>query len=192
MHWVTAGEHSSPLHVRIQELLHTHPKVLLAIDGPCASGKTTLTRALQQTYDCNIFPMDHFFLPPTLRTEARLTEPGGNIDYERFQAEVLTPLTAGNPVTYRPYNCQISDFDSAITVPPKQLNIIEGTYSLHPALADAYHLKLFLTTPKAEQLRRIAERDGEILLERFKTEWIPLEKQYFSHFDIESQCDFSF
>ena len=32
--------------------------------------------------------MDDFFLPMELRTAERLEEPGGNVHYERFSAEV--------------------------------------------------------------------------------------------------------
>ena len=34
---------------------------VIAIDGRCASGKTTLAGRLQKEIDCNIIHMDHFF-----------------------------------------------------------------------------------------------------------------------------------
>jgi len=180
------------LYTKIDQLLATRPKVLLAIDGPCGGGKTTLAAELKRTYDCNVLPMDHFFLRPEQRTAARLVEPGGNVDYERFLAEGLTPLKAGEAFTYRPFDCAKGDFGAEIAVPPRPLNVVEGTYSLHPTLTDAYHIKVFLRLAPAEQLRRIAGRNGENLLERFETEWIPMEKRYFAHFDVENQCEFVF
>lgn len=180
------------LYTKIDELLATRPKILLAIDGDCASGKTTLAAALRRRYDANVLPMDHFFLRPEQRTAARLSEPGGNVDYERFLAEALTPLQAGAAFVYRPFDCRTGDFGAAIAVPLRRLNIVEGTYSLHPTLAGAYHVKVFLRVAPDEQLRRIAARNGEELLERFKTEWIPMEKRYFAQFDIANQCDFVF
>jgi len=181
-----------PLLAKIDQLFARQAQVLLAIDGGAASGKTSLAAELRETYDCNILPMDHFFLRPEQRTEERLAEPGGNIDYERFQLEVLTPLKAGQAFTYRPFDCKSGDFGEAIAVLPKKLNIIEGSYSLHPTLGDAYHIKVFLTLLPDEQLRRIALRDGEVLRKRFETQWIPMEKRYFFTFDIEKQCDFVF
>ena len=181
-----------PLFAHMDELLEKNPRVLLAIDGDAASGKTTLAGKLGEIYDCNILPADHFFPRPEQRTKARLAEPGGNLDYERFQTEVLTPLRAGLSFAYRPWNCKTTAYDGEIMVRPKHLNIIEGAYSQHPTLADAYHIKIFLSVPPDEQRRRIRARDGERMLERFETEWIPMEKRYFSAFEIETQCDFVF
>ena len=74
---------------RIQEkidiLLDQNRQVIVSIDGPCAAGKTTLAGKLSELYDCNVFHMDDFFLRPEQRTPARFAQPGGNVDYERFQ-----------------------------------------------------------------------------------------------------------
>jgi len=175
---------------KIDALLDAQPRVLLAIDGDCASGKSTMAERLRTHYDCNVISMDHFFLRPEQRTEVRLREPGGNVDYERFLVEVLTPLKVEEGFAYRPFDCKMGGFGAEIAVLPRKLSIVEGAYSLHPILADAYHIKVFLTIDPAEQARRIADRNGVEMLERFKTEWIPMEKRYFSHFDIANQCDF--
>ena len=62
----------------IQQLLCEKETVIVAIDGNCTSGKTTLANQLAANYDCNVFHMDDFFLPVDMRTEERLTTPGGN------------------------------------------------------------------------------------------------------------------
>ena len=58
---------------------------IVAIDGRCASGKSTLAAYLKSALACSVIHMDHFFLQPHQRTEKRLREPGGNVDYERFK-----------------------------------------------------------------------------------------------------------
>jgi len=181
-----------PLLDRINELLAAEPLVLVAIDGDAAAGKSTLADALGALYDCNVLRMDHFFLRPEQRTEARRKEPGGNVDYERFLTEAQTPIRAGETATYRPFDCKTFTMGEEMTHAPKQLNIIEGAYSLHPTLAAPYHIKVCLTIDPEEQLRRIRARNGEEMAERFRDEWIPLEKRYFDEFDIASQCDFIF
>ena len=82
---------------------------IIAIDGNCASGKTSLSGLLRMYFDCNVIPMDDFFLPPSLRTAKRLAEPGGNVHYERFKDEIMQPLQNGSPISYLPFCCSRMD-----------------------------------------------------------------------------------
>ena len=63
---------------------NTDRPILVAIDGRCGSGKTTLGEYLKGQLDCNLFHMDDFFLRMEQRTPDRMKETGGNVDYERF------------------------------------------------------------------------------------------------------------
>ena len=87
---------------KIDELLTQKDMVIVAIDGKCTSGKTTLASQLAEVYDCNVFHMDDFFLRPEQRTPERFAEIGGNVDYERFREEVLLPLKSGKAFSCRP------------------------------------------------------------------------------------------
>ena len=174
---------------KIRALLSEKDLVLVAIDGRCASGKTTLARTLLSHFDANLFHMDDFFLRPEQRTESRLSEAGGNVDRERLLAEVLLPLETGRAFSYRPYDCGSQSLGASIAVSPKRLNIVEGSYSCHPLLFDRYDLHVFMTVKEDEQLRRIRLRDGETKAEIFRTRWIPMEERYFSAFDIQDRCD---
>lgn len=167
-------------------------RILIAIDGRCASGKTTLAMDIKNAAGGNVIHVDHFFLPPDLRTEARLSEPGGNVDYERFLKEALQPLTEALPFSYKPFNCATRQFGDSIQIQPHRINIIEGAYSCHPLFIGSYNLKIFLTVDKAEQLRRIQQRNGEAAALNFVHKWIPLEEQYFEFFKIDEQCDIKF
>ena len=69
-----------PLFARIDRLAAERSRVLVAIEGGSASGKTTLGELLQNVYGCPVFHMDDFFLRPEQRTEERFSEPGGNVD----------------------------------------------------------------------------------------------------------------
>ena len=164
---------------KIDTLLNTQDTVILAIDGPCTSGKTTMAAQLAEVYDCNVFHMDDFFLRPEQRTDARFSEVGGNVDYERFEKEVLSPLTAGSPFSYQPFDCSTFTLADPIIVTPKQLNIIEGTYSFHPYFGDPYDLKVLLTITEDLQRQRVLERPA-FLHDRFFQQWIPMENRYFA------------
>lgn len=51
-----------PLFARIDRLAAERSRVLVAIEGGSASGKTTLGELLQNVYGCPVFHMDDFFL----------------------------------------------------------------------------------------------------------------------------------
>lgn len=174
---------------RFDALLAQKEQVIVAIDGNCTAGKTTLARVMKERYDCNVFHMDDFFLRPEQRTPERFAETGGNVDYERFMDEVLTPIKEKKPFSYRPFDCETFQLKAPILVEPKKLNIIEGTYSQHPYFGDVYDLKIFLTVTPLLQRQRILERPG-FLHQRFFEEWIPMEQRYFDGFDVPSKCDF--
>ena len=162
--------------------------VLIAIDGSCTAGKSTLAAKLAERCDCNVFHMDDFFLRPQQRTKARLEETGGNVDYERFRQEVLLPLQTGKPFSYRPYDCSTGGLKEPVAVTPKRINIIEGTYSHHPYFGEAYGLKVFLQVSEEIRRQRILRRPA-FLHKRFFEEWIPMEQRSFAGFSIVEGCD---
>lgn len=163
-------------------------QVVISIDGMCGSGKSTLGRILEEIYDCNLFHMDDFFLRPEQRTPERFAEPGGNVDYERFKAEILDHIGDKNGFRYQAYNCGIQALDGYVTVPYKKLNIIEGAYSNHPYFGSPYTVKFLCKITPEEQLNRILKRNGPEMLERFKAVWIPMENRYFETFAVEDGC----
>ena len=173
---------------QIDTLLEENNLVIVAIDGKCTSGKTTLASKLAEIYDCNVFHMDDFFLRPEQRTPERFAEVGGNVDYERFQEEVLLPLKSGKAFSYRPFDCSTFTLSAPVTVAPKKLNIIEGTYSHHPYFGNPYDLKIMLTVDEETQRQRVLERPA-FLPKRFFEEWIPMENRYFEVFKISDQSE---
>lgn len=173
---------------REQEKSH----LLIAIDGRCASGKTTLSAELQNMLPCNVIHMDHFFLRPEQRTPQRLSTAGENVDHERFLSEVLIPLKNGEKVSYCPFDCKTMSFGSQIELDKRKINIIEGSYSCHNALFEHYDFRIFLNVSPEEQMRRIILRDGNEKAKIFLSKWIPLEEKYFKTFNVAERCDYNF
>lgn len=173
----------------IDERLPRQARLLLAIDGGSASGKTTLAALLAQRYGCPVFHMDDFFLRPEQRTPQRLAEPGGNVDRERFFSEVLQPLRQGRPLTYRRYDCQTGQLLPPVLRQAGQLNVIEGAYSMHPELSALYDLSVFLAVSPETQHRRILQREPAFKQQLFFRQWIPMENRYFQTFSIPERCD---
>ncbi|HPJ02894.1 MAG TPA: uridine kinase [Candidatus Limiplasma sp.] len=165
----------------LQTQLNLHGRALAVIDGDCAAGKTTLAAQLAARCGCNVIHMDDFFLPKALRTPERLQAPGGNVHYERFIDEVISPLQRSEAFTYGALNC--ADFSiTEIRIEPKPCTIIEGSYSLHPRFLDTYRqmgaMLYFLRISADEQLRRLQKREDEASLRLFEERWIPMEKRY--------------
>ena len=161
---------------------------LIAIDGKCASGKTTLAERLALYFKANLFHMDDFFLRPFQRSEERLKVPGENIDHERFLKEVLKPLKDKKDIIYKAYDCHTQSFKKSIIIKYRSINIIEGSYCLHPSLFDHYDLKVYIDVDKEEQLKRIKIRNKDDS-QTFTNKWIPLEERYFKYYDIQKRCD---
>lgn len=173
----------------IGNLLASNDRLILAIDGRAASGKTTLADRLAKERGASVVHMDHFFLQAHQRTKERLDTAGGNVDYERFLEEIAAPLLAGLPFSYRPFDCQKMAMGAIIHIDATPLTIVEGAYACHPALWDLYDLRVFLTIDKEEQRRRIVERNGEQAAQMFFERWIPMEEHYISSFNIPERCD---
>ena len=163
--------------------------VLIAIDGRCASGKSTLAAALQARFGWAVVPMDDFFLRPEQRTPERYATPGGNIDHERFLSEVLLPLRAGRAPVYRPFDCHAGCLGAPKQIPATAVTVVEGSYSCHPALRGCYDLRLLLTISPERQLTRIAQREGTQSAAVFREKWIPLEERYFSGCAVAECCE---
>ena len=165
------------------------PVSVIAVDGRAASGKTTLARQLGAILDAGVVHMDDFFLPPALRTRERYDEPGGNVHYERFAAEVLPQLKKPEPFKYRIFDCSTMDYGGWREVKRSPWRIVEGAYSLHPRFGNYADLKIFFDISPEEQMRRIRRRNGDARAEVFAKRWIPLEEKYLSAFGIKKLAD---
>lgn len=176
-----------PLFTEIDKRLEKG-NVRFAIEGGSASGKTTLSAILTDIYDCTLFHMDDFFLRPEQRTPQRFAEIGGNIDRERFLEEVLLPLSRGENISYRKFDCSSMNIGERVEEVPKKLVVIEGAYSMHPQFRQYYDFSVFLDISSQLQKERILRRNPN-MAQRFFEQWIPLERKYFSGMDIKEQCD---
>ena len=185
---MTKSEYSLLLR-RIQDVASKRGSAIIAIDGRCGSGKTTLAEQLKKDLNCNVFHMDDFFLRPEQQTPARLSCPGENIDHERFLSEILLPLQDLQPFSYQPYRCKEFKLGTPVQVSVNQINVIEGAYACHSALWRYYDLRIFLSVTPEEQMQRINRRNRPKTAARFFEQWIPLEESYFKSFNIASRCD---
>lgn len=178
----------SPVFDAVERLIHASAPVIIGIDGMCASGKSTLGRALSEAYDAELYHADDYFLPPDKRTAQRLSAPGGNMDRERLTQEVLLPISRGEGPVTRRFDCSSLSLEMPVEHKISKINIVEGSYSLHPDLCGFYTLKIALRTTPEVQLRRLHARAPSRVPD-FISKWIPLENAYIKETSLYSRAD---
>ena len=164
--------------------------VVLALDGRCGSGKTTMAAALAEQFpDSIVLHTDDFYLPPARRSPDWAHTPCANMDLTRLRDEALRPAYAGQTVAYRAYSCREGAYLPTVQLPAQPLVILEGSYSHHPLLRPYETLRVFGTCTKAEQTRLLQAREGTRYAD-FAARWIPLEEGYFAQYGIAESADF--
>lgn len=150
---------------------------ILAIDGRCASGKTTLANKLALEYHANVFHMDDFYLPFNQREE----QVGEHMDYQRLIDSVLIPLNLKQDVHYQSYNPHDDTYSDLGIIEYRPCNIIEGSYSLYPLLTQYYTYCIVLDIDSHLQKERLKQRKN---YDAYLSTWIPKEEAYFSYYSI--------
>ncbi len=91
-----------PILAAIDREMARREHVRLAIDGPCASGKSTLAKTLADIYRCPVVHMDDFFLQPHQRTPERLAQPGATWTMSALTPRSSPPCTGTKPPAIAP------------------------------------------------------------------------------------------
>lgn len=167
-----------PILYQVQKLLSETDRGVIAIDGPCGSGKSSLADLLAELFPSRILHMDDYYLPLQQRSPGWEQIPCENMDLQRFLQEALLPASRGEEILYRPYSCRKGQLTDSRILPAAPLTIAEGSYSHHPLLAPHYDLKIYLTCHHQEQLARLARRE-QSHLDAYLQRWIPLEEAYY-------------
>lgn len=161
---------------------------LIAIDGRCGSGKTTLAALLRTHLHCTVLHMDDFYLPLSDRPAGWEVRPAGHMDLTRLRTESLEPARTGQAIPYRAYSCRTGAYAPPQLLPSCPWIVVEGSYCLHPSLAGLYDLRVFLTCAPAIQLDRLRARENT-QLDRFQSAWIPMEERYFAACGLPDAAD---
>ena len=82
------------------------------------------------------------------------------MDFIRLRNEVLQPLLRGETALYNAYSCAAGAFLPSKPFAAAPLTILEGSYSLHPALQTDFAVRVFVTCPPDVQAARLRAREG--------------------------------
>lgn len=162
-------------------------RVLAALDGPCASGKTTLAGQAARQLGCPLVHMDDFFLPRRARPPPAWPSPGEMWTGSGCGTRSWSPVP-GRARPVLPLPLPYRGVWAPVSLSPAPLVLVEGVYALHPALRDFYRLRIFLEATWPVRRARLLDRGGPELLARFQGEWVPLEDRYFQACRVRDCC----
>jgi uridine kinase len=154
------------------------PRVLVGVDGPGASGKSTLAELLAaEMPGATVVHVDDFYLPSALQG-SRDGQIAPHFDWPRLVDQVIEPAATGDHVRYQRYDWDTDSLDEWHDVPSGVPLIVEGVYSLEPAVRAFYTFTVFCQADPAMRLRRGLERDGEQARDQWVNDWMPAEDTY--------------
>lgn len=178
--------------------LHANEPTLVAIDGRSAAGKTTLADELAAKLSETGRPalrssLDDFHPPGhKYRSSQRRYTPttyyAEGYDYAAFRQCVLEPSRQGGS-----RRCQLALWDSLndlpfaeewIDVPNDAVVIVDGVLLLRSDLRHYWDYAIWVHIDWQTMLERAARRDvawigdAEIVVERYRTFWIPMHELY--------------
>jgi cytidylate kinase len=151
--------------------------VLLGVDGPSASGKSTVARKLAALGAAVLVEVDEFW-----------TWGDDPAWWDYFVDQVLVPLADGRDARFRARNWATDTAGVAtgewVTTSADALVVVEGVTSTRRAVADLYAYRIWVDAPEASRLRRGIARDGEQHRDAWH-EWLAVERDFFA----EDQTD---
>ncbi len=169
-----------------------HRPFIVAIDGGSGSGKSTIAHIAAARLNAALVQTDDFFAAEITAAEweakPSLERADEAISWRRLRREALEPLRQGRTASWRPFDfaggCR-PDGSYGLsaewtTRAPKEIILVEGTYSARPELADLLDLTVLVDVPTGERHRRLAAREGETVLEAWHLRWDEAETYYFS------------
>jgi len=153
--------------------------LIIGIDGPGASGKSTLAISLADVLgNASVVHGDDFYLPSSLRPTTNFGV-GDQYDLARLLGEVVQPHAEYRDICFQRYDWDRDRLDGWTEVPANNHLVVEGTYSTEARLRDLYTYRIFCDANKSLRLARGLQRDGEDARSRWLDEWMPAENQYF-------------
>lgn len=179
-----------PILYETEKRLLASKSVLLAIDGPCGGGKSSLAALLAELFPCRVLHMDDYYLPPERRSPGGNGPPAAIWTWSAFCRRPCCPPPEERPSPAGPTAAKGDSWRRPECSPPPPHR---SGGKLQPASSAGphYDLKIFLYCRPGEQLARLKRREGTGL-EAYRQRWIPLEEAYYRTFGIESRCDLRF
>lgn len=157
--------------LKIKDFLESLKKdqmTVIAFDGKCASGKSSVAQLLADELGATVIPADDFM-------DAGNSEIG--INSKRLIDEVLMKLQPEKPLSYSRYDCTTKKMETIKISKVGNLVILDGAFSANSAIRKYLNLIVYFGISEAEQLARLQKRSPD-RFEDFQNRWIPRENRY--------------
>jgi uridine kinase len=142
--------------------------VFVGIDGFGGAGKSALADAIAAAVPRTaVVHVDDFWGPNIAEW-----------DWDRYGAQLLTPLLAGRPARYQVWNWVADAAGEWRGVPPGRVVVVEGVSSTRAEARTPWDLTVWVDAPREVRLARALDRDGPDLLHRWLADWTPSEDAY--------------
>ena len=171
----------------IQDKPYAHP-ILIAIEGFGGSGKTTFAKKLASMLgDAFVINIDDFIVKEKL---VEKSWDKGAFDRARLEDEILAPLAAGKPASFRKLIWDTNELSEPMAVPDTKHLIVEGISSYHPSISRYYDYKIWIDTPMEVAKERGRARDGSNENAHHWDLWAENDLKYQQKYHPEQQADF--
>ncbi|HUC20884.1 MAG TPA: AAA family ATPase [Candidatus Polarisedimenticolaceae bacterium] len=121
---------------------------IVALDGPGASGKSTLARRLAKTLGA-----------PTIQTDDFASQDNPLNWWPQLLEQVLVPLAKNREARYQRYAWDTGEILEKRSVAPSEFIMLEGVTSSREAFRPYLAFSIWVETPRTERLRRGLKRD---------------------------------
>lgn len=155
--------------------------VVITIDGPAGSGKTTLARTLALEIQSNYtIHMDELYegwgstMTPTLTSKLK---------------SILEGVISSKKIDFTPFNWLENCPDIPISVMAPKYLIIEGVGAGQSAIRKFVSIAIWIEVPEDEGLARVIERDGSGVAE-FMPSFIVAQAAHFLKEDTRKSADY--
>ena len=144
--------------------------VIISIDGPAGSGKTTLASDLANEFpDVQIIHMDDLYLGWQNTLTNSLTE---NL------LGIVAEIASQGRVTYKKFNWLTNSTGEVVQYQAPRFLILEGVGSGQAALRSAIAMSIWIEVPIDVGLARVIERDGENVRDHMQAFLLEQERHF--------------
>ncbi len=155
---------------------------LVCVDGFAGSGKTTAAALLERA------ALDAGLRACTVHMDDLYPGWSGLPHLHEVTVPLVSGLARTGRASYRRYDWDLGAHAEEHVVEAGDLVVLEGVGSADPAYDDVVTLRVLVTAPREERLRRGLERDGEALRDHW-LRWLDVESAHLARARTEERAD---